>query len=64
MIVGEPADLGLPSGSSDMQIISRHRLRPSFNVYTEDFSGGTDLKLKRTVYRWNGKYYVTTKARR
>jgi hypothetical protein len=64
IIIGEPSELGLPRGAEDMQIISRNRLRPSFNVYTEDFSGGDERKLKRTVYRWNGKYYVAQKVRR
>jgi hypothetical protein len=64
MIIGEPSDLGLPRGSEDMEVISHHQLRPSFAAYSEDFGEGDGHKLKRTVYRWNGKYYATEKVRR
>ena len=57
MILGEPSDLGLPRGAKDMQIISRHRLLPSFNAYAETFEGD-GRKLNRTIYRWNGRFYV------
>ena len=63
MIVGEPSDLGLPPSSRDMEVISRNRLRPSFSVYSETFADGNGPKLNRTVYRWNGQYYVPQRAR-
>src|SRR5258706_11227381 len=58
MILGEPAELGLPRNAQDMQVISRHRLLPSFSTYQETFEGNV-RKLKRTVYRWNGRFYAT-----
>lgn len=62
MLVGEPSDLGLPPDSRDLEVISRHRLRPSFSVYTEAFADD-GRKLKRTTYRWNGKYYEAQRVR-
>ena len=57
MILGEPTELGLPRNAQDMQLIRRHRLLPSFSTYTEVFVGD-GRKLKRTVYRWNGRFYA------
>jgi len=57
LILGEPAELGLPRNAQDMQLIRQHRLLPSFSVYTELFAGDGRNKLKRTVYRWNGRFY-------
>jgi len=57
MILGEPAELGLPRNAQDMQLIRQHRLLPSFSVYTDLFAGDGRNKLKRTVYRWNGRFY-------
>ena len=57
MILGEPTELGLQRNAQDMQLIRRHRLLPSFSNYTEVFVGD-GRKLKRTVYRWNGRFYT------
>jgi len=57
IILGEPTELGLPRNAQDMQLIRRHRLLPSFSTYTEVFAGDGRDKLKRTVYRWNGRFY-------
>jgi len=56
IILGEPTELGLPRNAQDMQLISRNRLLPSFSTYAEVFSGD-GRRLKRSVYRWNGRYY-------
>lgn len=57
IILGEPTELGLPGNAQDLQLIRRHRLLPSFSTYTEIFAG-EGRKLKRTVYRWNGRLYT------
>ena len=54
MILGD--ELGLPPNAKDMQIIKRNRLLPSFSTYSEVF-GSDGRRLKRTVYRWNGRFY-------
>ena len=56
LIVGEPSELGLPRNAQDMQLIRRNRLLPSFSTYAEVFAGD-GRRLKRTVYRWNGRFY-------
>jgi len=56
IILGEPAELGLPRNAQDMLLIRRNRLLPSFSTYSEVFAG-EGRRLKRTVYRWNGKFY-------
>jgi hypothetical protein len=59
MIIGEPGELGLPRGARDMQIISRHRLLPTFRTYEEAYvDGDSGSKLSRTVYHWNGRFYT------
>jgi hypothetical protein len=56
IILGEPAELGLPRNAQDMQLIRGNRLLPSFSTYAEVFAGN-GRRLKRTVYRWNGRFY-------
>lgn len=63
IILGEPTELGLPRNAEDMQLIRQHRLLPSFSTYTEIFAG-EGRKLKRTVYRWNGRFYCEYRALR
>jgi hypothetical protein len=63
MILGEPAELGLPRNAEDMQLIRRHRLLPNFTTYQETFEGN-GRKLKRVVYRWNGRFYVEAEKHR
>ena len=60
IILGEPAELGLPRNAQDMQLIRRNRLLPSFSTYAEVFVGD-GRRLKRTVYRWNGRFYSRAK---
>jgi hypothetical protein len=56
IILSEPGELGLPRNAQDTQLIRHNRLLPSFNTYAEVF-GGDGRRLKRTVYRWNGRFY-------
>ena len=63
MILGEPAELGLPRNAQDMQLIRRHRLLPNFSTYQETFEGN-GRKLKLVVYRWNGRFYVEAEKHR
>jgi hypothetical protein len=61
MLMSEPADLGLPKNAGELKVINGHRLAPSFSVYEEDERGKIDSngrKLRRIVYRWNGRFYV------
>jgi hypothetical protein len=63
MIIGEPGELGLPRGARDMQIISRHRLLLTFRTYEEAYVDGEGIgrKLSQTVFRWNGRFYASTR---
>jgi hypothetical protein len=65
MLMDEPKDLGLPSNASELNIIRKGRMAPSFSAYemsAEDSGPGVidanGRKLRRIVYRWNGKFYV------
>lgn len=47
--------------STEMQVIKHGKLAKSFIVLKEDFSreaGSDGPKLKKTTYRWNGRFYV------
>ncbi len=61
MLLSELRDLGLPQNAGELKIIRRHRLAPSFSAYEEDERGRINdngRKLRRIVYRWNGRYYA------
>ena len=61
MLMNEPADVGLPKSASELKIISSNRLAPTFSAYEEDERGKIDSngrKLRRIVYRWNGRFYT------
>lgn len=61
MLMSDPGDLGLPKNASELRVISNHRLAQTFSAYDEDDSGKIDSngrKLRRIVYRWNGRFYV------
>jgi hypothetical protein len=62
IILGEPTELGLPRNAQDMQLIRQNHLLPSFSTYTEIFAG-EGRRLKRTVYRWNGRFYSADRPR-
>jgi hypothetical protein len=64
MLMSEPGDLGLPKSAAELKIVARNRLTPSFSAYQEDEHGRIDSggrKLRRIVYRWNGRFYLTTR---
>lgn len=61
MLMGEPADLGLPKNAGELKVFDHHRLAPTFSAYHEDDAGRIDAngrKLRRTIYRWNGRFYT------
>ena len=61
MLMGDPADVGLPVGSEALKIIDGHSVAKSFSVYDEVFEGGeiddNGRKLNRKVLKWNGKIF-------
>jgi hypothetical protein len=61
MLFGEPKGLGLPKDAGQLKIIYSHRLAPTFSVYEESERGKIDdngRKLRRIIYRWNGRFYA------
>ncbi|MDX6382978.1 MAG: hypothetical protein QOK48_551 [Blastocatellia bacterium] len=61
MLMSEPADLGLPKNAGELKVLDRHHLARTFSAYHEDEQGKIDAngrKLRRTVYRWNGRFYA------
>jgi hypothetical protein len=61
MLLAEPRDLGLPKSAGELKIIRGHRLAPSFSAYEEDEHGrigDSGRRLRRIVYRWNGRFYA------
>ena len=64
MLLSDPADLSLSKDAGELKIIHSHRLAPTFSIYEESERGKIDdngRKLRRIVYRWNGRFY--TRAR-
>jgi hypothetical protein len=57
MLMAEPKDLGLPKDTTELHIIRNHRLAPSFSAYVQDEHGPIDGRLRRIIYRWNGRFY-------
>lgn len=63
MLMAEPRDLNLPAGATELNIIRNGKLAPRFSVYAEHERGTIDAdgrKLRRVVYRWNGRFYSRT----
>ena len=61
MILSDPVELGLPSGSAAIAIINGNKLARTFNIYEDDAEGTIDDQgrtLKKIVYRWNGRFYI------
>jgi hypothetical protein len=58
MLMGEPKDLGLPRDATELNVIRNGRLAPAFSAYIQDEKGKVDGRLRRIVYRWNGRFYV------
>lgn len=64
MLMSEPEDLGLTKEESELIVIRDHKMAPSFSVYTEDPEGeieSVDKRFKRTIYKWNGRFYSAEK---
>lgn len=63
MLMADPRDLNLPAGADELNIIRNRRLTPRFSAYEEHERGPIDAhgrKLRRVVYRWNGRFYSRT----
>ena len=58
MLMADLKDLGLPKDARELNIIRNGRLAPTFSAYEEDDHGKIDNRLKRIIYRWNGRFYV------
>ena len=61
MLLDEPANLGLPPGADILQIVKNKTLVKSFSTFVEDEHGKIESnggKMRRTVYRWNGRFYL------
>jgi hypothetical protein len=59
--------VGLPHNAGELEILQRHRLAPSFSAYEEDERGRINdngRKLRRIVYRWNGRFYAAQSGKR
>jgi hypothetical protein len=64
MLMTEPADVGLPKSAEALKIFSGNRLAQTFSAYEESERGKIDdngRKLRRIVYRWNGKFYARSR---
>lgn len=64
MLLAEPKELNLPADANEINIIRNRRLAPRFSAYEEHERGAIDAngrKLRRVVYRWNGRFYSRTK---
>jgi len=62
MLMDDPKSLGLPGNASELNIIRKGRLAPSFSVFEVNdhgrIKGNQNRNLNRIIYRWNGKFYV------
>jgi hypothetical protein len=62
MLMDEPESLRLPKDATELNIIRQGRLAPSFSSYDVDdhgkIHGNQNRNLNRTIYRWNGRFYV------
>jgi hypothetical protein len=60
MLLAEPKDAGLPSSASELQVIVKGKLAPSFSAYDQNEHGRIEAsgrKFHRIIYRWNGRFY-------
>ena len=62
MLMDYPKSFGLPKDASELNIIRKGRLAPSFSAYeTNDqgrIHGNQNQNFDRIIYRWNGRFYV------
>ena len=64
MLLAEPRDLKRPAGANELNIIRSRKLARGFSAYEEHERGPIEAngrKLRRVVYRWNGRFYSRTK---
>jgi hypothetical protein len=64
MLMTDPRDLNLPADANELNIIRSRKLAPRFSAYEEHERGSIEAngrKLRRVVYRWNGRFYSRTK---
>ena len=62
MLMDDPKSLGLPKDATELNIIRKGRLAPSFSTYEVNdhgkIHGDQNRNLNRIIYRWNGRFYV------
>lgn len=61
MLMSDPKDIGLPASASELNVIVKGRLAPSFSSYEQDDHGrieSSGRRFHRIIYRWNGRFYV------
>jgi len=61
MLMEDPKFFGLPPNASELNIIVKGRLAPSFSAYEVSDTGRIEFQgqhLQRIVYHWNGRFYV------
>lgn len=64
MLMEEPQYFGLPATATELNIIVKGSLAPSFSAYEESENGRLEFqgrKLRRIVYHWNGRFYARTR---
>ena len=60
LLFDDPVPLGLPPDANILQLVKNKTLVKSFNTFAEDERGTIDNlgnKLRRIIYRWNGRFY-------
>jgi hypothetical protein len=60
MLLADPKDAGLPASASELNVIVKGKLAPSFSAYDENENGRIEAsgrKFHRIIYRWNGRFY-------
>jgi hypothetical protein len=62
MLMDYPRSFGLPKDASELNIIRKGRLAPSFSAYEVSdhgrIHGNQNQNFNRIIYRWNGRFYV------
>ena len=62
MLMDYPKSFGLPKDASELNIIRKGRLAPSFSAYEVSehgrIHGNQNQNFNRIIYRWNGRFYV------
>jgi hypothetical protein len=62
MLMDDPKSLRLPKDASELNIIRKGRLAPSFSAYEVNdhgrIKGDQGRNLNRIIYHWNGRFYV------